>query len=68
MDTFDDLVKTRYLLWYVQRTDSLNDSINFLGIVEQTYDLYGENLNYVLINIKICCYDLVGMNFKTLEP
>jgi hypothetical protein len=52
----------------VQRTDSLNDLINFLSKVEHIEDLYGENFGYVLMNMKICCYDLEGVDSKTLIP
>jgi len=30
--------------------------------------LYGENFEYVLMNMRICCYDLVGVDSKTLVP
>jgi hypothetical protein len=28
--------------------------------------LCGENFGYVLMNMRICCYDLVGVDSKTL--
>jgi hypothetical protein len=28
--------------------------------------LYGENFGCVLMNMRICCYDLVGVDSKTL--
>jgi hypothetical protein len=49
----------------VQRTDSVNDLMNFLSIVEYIKDLYDENFIYVLTNMRICC-DLVGVDSKTL--
>jgi hypothetical protein len=30
--------------------------------------LYGENFGCVLMNMRIYCYDLVGVDFKTLVP
>jgi hypothetical protein len=30
--------------------------------------LYGENFKYVLMNMRICCYDLVSVDSKTLVP
>jgi hypothetical protein len=30
--------------------------------------LYGENFEYVLMNMRIYCYDLVGVDSKTLIP
>jgi hypothetical protein len=44
----------------------MNDLMNFLSIVEYTKDFYGEKFGYVLMNMRICCCDLVGVNSKTL--
>jgi hypothetical protein len=30
--------------------------------------MYGESFEYVLMNLRICCYDLVGGDSKTLVP
>jgi hypothetical protein len=30
--------------------------------------MYGENFGCVLMNMRICCCDLVGMDSKTLVP
>jgi len=48
------------------RMDSLNDLMIFRSIVEHTLELYGENFGCVLMNMRICCYDLVSVDSKTL--